>query len=118
VNRTAFRRGVTLLSTVLALGVASVSLAGAAAADTPASWDDPPETDKLQLVLLLGGVPLLLFVLIGLAVYVPAMVRGERIAPGATSPQNEWLGGPRRSAGELAGPDTDDSEAGGASGRW
>ena len=63
-------------------------------------------------------MPLLLFVLIALAIYVPALVRGERITPGATSPENEWLGGPRRSAAELAGPDTDHSEAGGASGRW
>jgi hypothetical protein len=118
VNRTAVRRGVTLLSTVLATGVTSVAAAGAAAADTPAGWDDPPQTDTLHLLLLLGGLPILLFVLIGLAVYVPAMVRGERVAPGATSPENEWLGGPRRSAGELAGPDTDDSDAGGASGRW
>jgi hypothetical protein len=118
VNRTARARLVTLLSFLLTLAVSTVSLAGTAAADTPASWDDPPETDKLQLLLLLVGVPLLLFVLIGLAVYLPAMVRGERIAPGATSPQNEWLGGPRRSAGELADPDTHDSEAGGASGRW
>jgi hypothetical protein len=52
------------------------------------------------------------------AVYVPALVRGERLAPGAPLVENQWLGGPRRSAGELAAPDSDSSEAGGASGRW
>lgn len=108
----------TLASTLLALGVASVSLAGPAGADTPAGWEDAPDVDTLNLLLFLGGVPILLFLLITLAVYVPAMVRGERIAPGATSPENEWLGGPRRRAGELAGPDGDDTEAGGAGGRW
>jgi hypothetical protein len=101
-----------------ALAVITVAAAGSASADTPATWDDPPETDRLHLLLLLGGVPLLLFVLIGLAIYVPPLVRGERIAPGATSPANAWLGGPSRSAGELAEPDSEDSDAGGASGRW
>jgi len=117
VNRTACRRLVTLASIGLALAVTGISLAGPAGADTPASWERE-DIDVLHALLVLGGIPLALCVLIALAVYVPAMVRGERIAPGATSPENEWLGGPRRSAGELAGPDTDHSDAGGAGGRW
>jgi hypothetical protein len=117
VNRTARRRRVTLVSAALALAVASVPLAAPASADTPASWERE-DIDVLEAVLVLGGIPLALCVLIALAVYVPAMVRGERVAPGATSPENEWLGGPRRSAGELAGPDTDSTEAGGAGARW
>jgi hypothetical protein len=92
--------------------------------DVPVGWSpDPEDVDKLQAVLLLGGVPLLLFVGITLAVYVPSLVRGESIAPGSPTVENQWLGGPRTSAGELAGPgagsaDEQDPDSGGASGRW
>lgn len=89
--------------------------------DVPVGWSDPEDVDTLQALLLLGGVPLLLFVGITLAVYVPALVRGESIAPGAPAVENQWLGGPRTSAGELTGPnagETPDPDAGGASGRW
>ena len=89
--------------------------------DVPVGWSDPEDVDMVQAVLLLGGVPLLLFVGITLAVYVPSLVRGEPIAPGAPAVENQWLGGPRHRRGELTGPGTgaetaDDS--GGASGRW
>jgi hypothetical protein len=90
--------------------------------DVPVGWSDPDDVDMLQAVLLLGGVPLLLFVGIALAVYVPSLVRGEPIAPGARAVENQWLGGPRTSPGELTGPDTattdHDPDSGGASGRW
>ena len=92
--------------------------------DVPVGWNPEPEdVDKLQAVLLLGGVPLLLFVGITVAVYVPSLVRGEPIAPGAPTVENQWLGGPRTTAGELPGPgaeaaDQHDPDSGGASGRW
>jgi hypothetical protein len=92
--------------------------------DVPVGWNpDPEDVDKLQAVLLLGGVPLLLFVGITLAVYVPSLVRGESLSPGAPAVENQWLGGPRTTAGELsapesAGAESADPEAGGASGRW
>ncbi len=76
------------------------------------------EIDTLNAILLLVGVPLLLFVGISFLVYVPSIIRGERIAPGQPVTENQWLGGPRKSAGELAAPDTEHSQAGGASGRW
>ena len=61
--------------------------------------------------------------LIAAAVYVPAMVRGERVAPGAAPVTDQWFGGPRGGARELesgsgrarAGAQ---SETGGAGGRW
>lgn len=107
--------GITVAGLTVAL---SVVVAGPAAAVGPEFWDTPDRIDKLGAVLLLGGVPLLLAVLIGVAVYAPAVARGERVAPGAPQVADQWLGGPRKSAGELAGPDSDDSRAGGASGRW
>ena len=53
-----------------------------------------------------------------LAVYLPSLVRGERIAPGQPPVENQWLGGPRTGTAELKGPESEDADAGGASGRW
>lgn len=86
--------------------------------DVPLGWDEPGDVDMVHALLLLGGVPLLLFIGITVAVYVPSLVRGESLAPGAPSVENQWIGGPRSTA-ELsasAGDEADDS--GGASGRW
>ncbi|SFH72805.1 hypothetical protein SAMN05216561_10222 [Nocardioides psychrotolerans] len=96
----------------------SLALAAPASAEPSEGWPVSQPVDMLDAVLLLAGVPILLFVVIAAAVYLPALVRGERIAPGAPHVENQWLGGPRKSAGELAGPDAATSEAGGASGRW
>jgi hypothetical protein len=95
-----------------------VAIAGPATADVPEGWSNPEDVSVLYALLVLGGIPLLLFVLITLAVYVPALIRGERVAPGEPSVEDQWFGGPRKGTSELAGPDTDESKAGGASGRW
>jgi hypothetical protein len=86
--------------------------------DVPVGWSDPADVDMLHAVLVLGGVPVLLFIAILVAVYLPSVVRGERIAPGQPSVTDQWLGGPRTGTAELAGPTSEDTEAGGASGRW
>ncbi len=92
--------------------------------DVPVGWSPNPEdVDVLRAVLLLGGVPLLLFVAIALAVYIPSLVRGESLAPGGPVVENQWLGGPRTSPAQLTGPgaeetDPADPDTGGASGRW
>ena len=85
--------------------------------DVPIGWSDPDDVDLVHAFLLLGGVPLLLFLGITLAVYVPSLVRGESISPGAPAVENQWLGGPRTTA-ELSGPDARADDTGGASGRW
>jgi len=117
-TKLALRRLLLLAVAGLWIGVASVILATPASADVPERWDVPDEIDTLGAILLLAGVPLLLFVVIGFLVYAPSIIRGERIAPGHPTTENQWLGGPRKTAGELAAPDTKDSQAGGASGRW
>ena len=117
-GKPALRRLLLLAVAGLWFGAASLVLATPASADVPEFWTAPDDIDNLGAILLLGGVPLLLFVGITFLVYAPSIIRGERIAPGRPVTENQWLGGPRKSAGELAGPDSDDSEAGGASGRW
>ena len=116
-TKTVLRRLLLLAVTGLWLGIASLVLATPASADVPADWPTE-DIDTLNAILLLAGVPLLLFVVISFLVYAPSIIRGERIAPGQPVTENQWLGGPRKSAGELAAPDTADSQAGGASGRW
>lgn len=116
------RRGLAALlalgATVLTTLTLALLTAAPAAAEVPNGWSDPDPVDPLHVLLVGVGAPLLLAVIITVLVYGPALARGERVAPHAPEVENQWLGGPRKSAGELAGPDGDDSQAGGASGRW
>ena len=112
------RRVARAVTIAAGLGVvaSTVLLAGSASAAVPDGWSNPEEVDNLEALLLLGGVPLLLTVVIALAVYLPSFAKSVATPePGA---DNEWIGGPRRSVDELAGPDSEASKAGGASGRW
>lgn len=110
------RRVVRALA-VLAVPALALSVAPAFA-DVPEGWSDPAEVDNLQALLILGGIPLLLFVVIAVAVYVPAMIRGERLLPDHGAAESEWLGGPRQGAKELPPADREHAGAGGASGSW
>lgn len=86
--------------------------------DVPVGWSNPEDVDSVRALLLLGGIPLLLFILITLAVLVPPVLRGESIAPGKAQGGDQWLGGPRTGTAELKGAEAADADAGGASGRW
>ncbi|MDO3394788.1 hypothetical protein QWJ41_03585 [Nocardioides sp. SOB44] len=112
------RRARTLLLALGAAGVAVVLSAAPAAADVPEGWSDPAAVDPLGWLLVLVGLPVLGVLVLTALVYGPPLARGERVAPGAPAVENQWIGGPRRATGELAGPDGDDSQAGGSSARW
>jgi hypothetical protein len=86
--------------------------------DVPVGWDNPPNVNMVHALLILGGIPLLLFITITVAVYVPSLVRGERVTPGQPAVENQWLGGPRTGIAELSSRENEDTGAGGASGRW
>ncbi len=106
---------------VLVSAPALALLAAPAHADVPEGWagqDEVNNLDFLGALALYAGAPLLLFVLIGLAVYLPAMVRGEKLLPDHSGGEAQWIGGPRQGVAELPAPDDDDSRAGGASGSW
>jgi hypothetical protein len=103
---------------VLAAAATVLATAGPASAEVPEGWSDPDAVSVLQAILVLVGIPLLLFLVISVLVYLPAMVRGERVAPGGATRENQWFGGPRKGTAELAAADTEESKAGGASGRW
>jgi hypothetical protein len=100
----------------------SLLVAGPASAEVPEGWSNPPAVPMLEALLILAGIPLLLIVVISAAVYLPAMARGERVAPGAAPVADQWFGGPRGGARELESSDRDEraseGETGGAGGRW
>ncbi len=117
------RRAARVLAVTPALVV--TTLAGAAVADAPASWETTPGVSPLRAILVYAVFPLALFVVISLLVYLPSMRHGDRAyQPGqAWHSEPEWFGGPRTGAASLPdggasaapGPDT---ERGGTSGRW
>ncbi|WGX95297.1 hypothetical protein [Nocardioides sp. L-11A] len=123
---TAVRRLIAVCSLVGVSALLVVAGAGSAVADTPeprpgngaASWEPKPDIDVLNAWLYLGGVPLLVFIVITLLYVAPALARGENLGITALEPESQWLGGPRKAAGELAAPDSEDSKAGGAGGSW
>ena len=86
--------------------------------DVPVGWSNPSDVNTVEALLILGGIPLLLFIAITVAVYIPSLVRGDSITPGQPPVENQWLGGPRTGTAELKGRESEDADAGGASGRW
>jgi hypothetical protein len=102
--------------TALAVVVALPLLPTPANAQIPENWSNPPEVDNLHALLLLGGVPLALFVVITLLVMAPSLARGEHSVGEAGD--GEWFGGPGKGTKELEEASADPSETGGASGRW
>ncbi len=105
----------------LALAPAALVLTGAlpAMADTPAKWPEADNGSTLDALLLLVGVPLLLFVGISVLAALPSMIGGQRYDAAVAFRDNpEWFGGPR--TGLDAAPD-DASEPqgrGGTSANW
>lgn len=91
---------------------------GPAVADVPEGWSDPAAVDPVEAILLLVVVPLLIVLVVTLLVVVPGVVKGERFTPGGQATEDQWFGGPRQGTAELPAPDSVDSKAGGASGRW
>ena len=117
------RRGRAVL-TVLAGAVAvTVSVASPALATAPAQWDEPQGIPFVHGLLVFAVIPLSLFALIVLLVYVPSLARGESYQPGlAWRSEPEWFGGPHAGVEAVdrvqigsAGSKTD---RGGASARW
>lgn len=109
------RRAARVLALVPALLVTTT--AGAAFADPPDSWENPPSTSALYVIMVLVAIPLGLFVLITVLTYLPSMGKGDRRGE-AWRGEAEWFGGP---SGGLAALDKAEQPPalsdGGASGR-
>ncbi len=99
--------------------------AAPALAAPPERWPAAEPVSTLQILLLLVGIPVALFAVITLLVYVPSMARGQKYTPGlAWRNENEWFGGPRGGveAADKVEPKAiegaADTDRGGSSARW
>lgn len=124
----AVRRAARLLALTPALCV--ILATGTASATAPQQWGDSGSVSPLHALLVLGVIPVGLFVLIVLLVYIPSMSRGQSYQPGlAWRNEPEWFGGPRGGVeaidrAEQPAPagtgstHSTDTGRGGSSGRW
>lgn len=114
--RLARRSGLLSLAVATPLLVALIA-AGPAHAEVPEGWSEPTEVSLLQLLTVIVGFPLVLFVLITAAVLLPALARGEKLLPSTSTP-DQWFGGPDRPTREIESPRHQLGATGGASGSW
>lgn len=124
-HNSAVRRAARVIAVLPAVLVTLA--AGAASAEPPEFWPDTPSVSGLHVIVLLVLIPLGLFALICLLVYLPSMTRGNRAqSTEVVHGKGEWFGGPE------GGLETVDTTAGtrqtgetpehggrsGASGSW
>jgi hypothetical protein len=104
-QNTVVRRAARVLAILPAI---LVTLAASAAfAEPPETWEDTPSVSGLHVIVLLVIIPVALFMLIWLLVYLPSMMRGNEDQSGVVRHgQAEWFGGPQ---GGLEAVDTADN---------
>ena len=102
--------------------LAVTSLTSTAFADAPDQWENNPAVSTPHVLLVLVVIPVALFALITLLVYLPSMSRGESYQPGQVwRGEPTWFGGPRAGidAVEATPPAVESrSQRGGTSGHW
>lgn len=92
-QHTAVRRLARLLALLPAVLVTCA--AGTAFAEPPEQWEDSPSVSVLHGLVVFLLIPLGLFLLICLLVYLPSMTRGNRSGSGEVERgEAEWFGGP------------------------
>ncbi|RYE78229.1 MAG: hypothetical protein EOO74_05640 [Myxococcales bacterium] len=98
--------------------VGSLTLAGAAFADTPEAWADAPDHSGLDYLLVLVLIPLGIALVVSLLSVLPSLIKGEKYEPGDNwRGESEWFGGPRQGIEARDHADVG-SDKGGASGNW
>ena len=113
-----------LRASAVTLGLALGTLAAPALAAPPDTdtWEQSDSGALINDLLFLIGVPVLVFVVLALLVYLPSMVRRQSSEPAlAFGERPEWFGGPRKGVDSAAGDDGNEeraSDKGGASARW
>ena len=99
-QNTLLRRAARALALVPALALTFT--ASTAFADAPESWPNDPGVPALRALLVYLVIPLALFVLIALLVYIPSMSRNQTYQPGQPWRHEPlWFGGPRGGAEAL-----------------
>lgn len=102
--------------TAVGLAAVSIALAGPASANVPKGWSDPAPMPVGKFLLIILVLPVAAAIVISLIVLLPGLLKGEGL--GTKTEQGEWFGGPRQGTTDLAAPDGEDSQAGGASAQW
>lgn len=123
-QHTAVRRAARVLALLPALVVTCAT--GTAFAEPPEQWEDGASISPLHVLLVFVVIPVALFVVISLLVYLPSMSSGSGYRPGEVwRGESEWFGGPRAGAGSVdpsqqaaVGAGERGSGKGGASGSW
>ena len=100
---------------VLLAGALVLVAAGPAGADTPEGWPVSDPVDPVGALLLLGGIPLLIILVVAFLVFVPG--RSRRAAVGHPV-EDHWFGGPRQGVAELPAAEPGEQGTGGTSARW
>jgi MFS family permease len=112
-----------LRAAAVTLGLVLGSLAAPALAAPPDTdpWQGDGEGSRSLLddLLFLVGVPVLVFLVVALLVYLPSMMRRQSTEPAlAFRERTEWFGGPRKGVDATDQSTEHAEEKGGASARW
>jgi len=105
---------------VVTLGLALGTVAGPAFADAPSTWENPNNKPAIDTLVYLLGVPILVFIVIWVLVYLPSMMRRQSSSPAvAFQERSEWFGGPRAGVDATKDKPSDETnEKGGAGAGW
>ena len=109
-----------LRAAAVTLGLVLGSLAAPALAAPPEAWEEVDTGSLMDNLLFLVGVPVVVFVLVTLLIYLPSMMRRQSTEPAlAFRERTEWFGGPRKGVEATTSHDAEhSSDKGGASARW
>ncbi len=109
-SRRALRAG------AIAAAVAAALIASPASADVPEGWSNPEKVDVLHALLVFGGLPILIVLVVVILGMLPKLIKGEKILSPSGSSTAQWVGGPGAGAAEL--PAGGEHTTGGASGSY
>ena len=80
---------------VVALLGLAVGPVGPASADVPVGWSDPPPVSGLDMLWILVGAPVLLYLIVAVLAYLPGLVKGERSGSKSVERDDTWFRDPR-----------------------
>lgn len=106
-------RGAAVLPAVTLLAVATP-----AAAAPPAGWEEPDNGSALEVLLILGAIPLALFIGIWVLAALPSIIKGQKYSSELAFREPEWFGGPRQGADAVVPSSSPQQGRGGASADW
>lgn len=104
---------------VLTVGLALGAVASPAVAEPPSNgWEQAEDPSTLELLIVLGGIPLAIIAVLALLTYLPSMIRGQSTESALVFKEHsEWIGGPRKRP-DADAADREREPTGGAGAQW